>query len=373
MKKKLLFVVNVDWFFISHRLPLATRAIEKGYEVHLACNFSQPIELMGAEGIICHQIPFTRSNYNPVNALVIFKYILKLFKEINPDLVHLVTIKPILFGGIASRLLKVPATVFAISGLGYIFISKGIIASIRKKLIGLIYSFAFNCKNLCVIFQNTEDQNELSVLTGLNKKYSVIIPGSGVNIEKFSFSRLPKSSPTIMMASRLLKDKGVHEFVSAAKIVKKINNKIKFVLVGTPDPENPSSISLEELNGWINAEYIEFWGHKTDMAKIISQSTIFVLPSYREGLPKVLIEASSCGRPIITTNVAGCRDAIINNKTGLLVEKCNEKDLADKIIALSSDLKRCEEMGVFGRKLVEEKFSENLIVNQHMDVYERLL
>jgi glycosyltransferase involved in cell wall biosynthesis len=201
----------------------------------------------------------------------------------------------------------------------------------------------------------------------------VIIPGSGVDTERFSISQLPKSPPVIMMASRLLKDKGVYEYISAARIIGHKNKNIKFVLVGTPDPENPSSISIEEVNGWIDKGYIEYWGQQEDMPNVISKSTIVVLPSYREGLPKVLLEASSSGRPVITTNVAGCRDAIIDMRTGFLVEKYNAQDLADKIVTLSSNLDRCIQMGQSGRKLVEEKFSEKLIVSHHMKVYEKLL
>lgn len=373
MKKKILFIVNVDWFFISHRLPLAIKAIENGYEVHLACNYSKSKEFLENKGIACHEIQFTRSNYNIMNALIICKQIHALLKDIKPDITHLVTIKPILLGGIVARLLKLPSVVFAISGLGYIFISKGKIASIRKRMIGLIYAYVFKHKNICVIFQNTDDRNELSKLSGLNKIHSVIIPGSGVDTERFSISQLPKSPPVIMMASRLLKDKGVYEYISAAKIIGHKNKNIKFVLVGTPDPENPSSISIEEVNGWIDKGYIEYWGQQEDMPNVISKSTIVVLPSYREGLPKVLLEASSSGRPVITTNVAGCRDAIIDMRTGFLVEKYNAQDLADKIITLSSNLDRCIQMGQSGRKLVEEKFSEKLIVSHHMKVYEKLL
>ena len=244
MKKKILFIVNVDWFFISHRLPLAIKAIENGYEVHLACNYSKSKEFLEKKGIACHEIQFTRSNYNIMNALIICKQIHALLKDIKPDITHLVTIKPILLGGIVARLLKLPSVVFAISGLGYIFISKGKIASIRKRMIGLIYAYVFKHKNICVIFQNTDDQNELSKLSGLNKIHSVIIPGSGVDTERFSISQLPKSPPVIMMASRLLKDKGVYEYISAARIIGHKNKNIKFVLVGTPDPENPSSISI---------------------------------------------------------------------------------------------------------------------------------
>jgi len=373
MKKKILFVVNVDWFFISHRLPLAIKAIENGYEVHLACNYSKSKEFLENIGIACHEIQFTRSNYDIMNALMICKQIYALLKLVKPDITHFITIKPILLGGIVAKLLKVPSVVFAISGLGYIFISKGKIASIRKRLIGLIYAYVFKRKNICVIFQNNDDQNELSKLTGFTEMHSVIIPGSGVDTEKFSMSQLPKSPPVIMMASRLLKDKGVYEYISAAEIISHKKQNIKFVLVGAPDPENPSSISIEELNEWIDKGYIEYWGQQEDMPSVISKSTIVVLPSYREGLPKVLLEASSCGRPIITTNVPGCRDAIIDMRTGFLVEKCNAQDLADKILTLSGNIDQSIKMGQSGRKLVEEKFSEKLIVSHHMKIYEKLL
>lgn len=373
MKKKILFVVNVDWFFTSHRLPLALEAINKGYEVHLACHFLSSSSTLRSYGIICHEIPFTRSNSNPLDAISLFKKIYLLFLKVKPSLVHLVTIKPILIGGMAARILKLPAAIFAISGLGYTFISEGFSANIRRRFIGLLYAAVFRHSNSCVIFQNTSDQCELSNLTGLDIKQSLIIPGSGVDIEVFSQNKLPSSPIIVMMASRLLRDKGVYEFISAAKKVKIRNQNIKFVLVGSPDLENPSSILPAEVNQWVTDGSIEYWGHQDDMPATISKATIVVLPSYREGLPKILIEAAACGRPVITTDVPGCRDAIIEKKTGLLVEKRNEKDLADKINYLISNIHMCTTMGAAGRSLVEEKFSEHLIAKQHMVLYKKLI
>jgi glycosyltransferase involved in cell wall biosynthesis len=369
MKKKILFLVNVDWFFISHRLPIALKAIESGYEVHLACKFSSEISLIQDHGIKCHEIPFTRSSSNPLNALLLLIKVFLILQKLKPNILHAITIKPILLGGIAARMLNIHSVVYAISGLGYIFTAKGCLARIRKKFIGFVYSIALKHQNSCIIFQNTSDQEELLHLSKFKKRQSVIIPGSGVDLQDYYVSPLPTSQPVALMASRLLKDKGVYEFVQASSIVKSKEKNIKFVLVGSPDLANPSSVDLSEINQWVDEGLIEYWGQQTDMPEIFSKSSIVVLPSYREGLPKVLIEAAASGRAVITTDVPGCRDAILHQKTGLLVEIYNPKDLADKILFLAGDIEKCLNMGLAGRKLAEQKFSEDIIIKQHFEVY----
>ena len=325
------FVVNVDWFFISHRLPIALKAKQLGYNVHIATTLTGHKKKLEDHGLIVHELNISRGSSNIFSALSILLKLILLFKQLKPDLVHCVTIKPVIIGGIACHFTNLKGVVFSISGLGYVFIKEGIVNSIRKRIVSFFYKISLNHKNMKVIFQNNSDKEIISQIAGLNDEEAVLIKGSGVDLKYFSFSDSFSETPLVLLASRMLKDKGIQEFVEAAAIVKKESGNIKFVLVGSPDPENNASITLKEILQWEESGIIEYWGQRDDMMEIISQSSIVVLPSYREGMPKILLEAAAVGRPVITTDVPGCRDAIIPNKTGLLVPMKDPLTLAEKL------------------------------------------
>ena len=371
-KKKLLFIINTDWFFLSHRLPIAIEAINQGYEVHIATTITNELDSLKKNGLIVHPINLHRSRTGLISVISEFKEILGIIRLVAPNIVHLVTIKPVLLGGIASRLLNVPSVVYAVSGLGYVFLKKGTMAYIMRKLIIYFYQLAFRHKNKCVIFQNDNDQSTLTKLSLLSSNEVELINGSGVDLSVFTQQPFNSGVPIIILAARLLKDKGVEEFVEAAKLVNINNNRARFALVGEPDFHNPASIQRYELDNWESEGIIELWGHREDMEKVISLSTIVVLPSYREGFPKILIEAAACGRPIVTTDVPGCRDAIDKDITGVIVPVQDYVELAKKISFLLDNPILCRKMGNAGRIRAEEIFDINKVVQKHMKIYEDL-
>lgn len=372
MKSKLLFVVNVDWFFVSHRLPIALKAIEQGYEVHLATQLTSYKKFIESKGIVVHSLSISRSDGNLLRLLSLFLHLLKLFYSVRPHLIHLVTIKPVLIGGIAARIMKAHGVVIAISGLGSTFIDNGFIGMIRKKLILLSYKLALKHKNLKIIFQNKDDHFSMNQVVSLKNNQVSFIKGSGVDLSEFKFAQLHFSN-YVIMPSRLLKDKGVYEFVEAAKILKNLNSQIICVLVGSIDHGNPSSISKQEIDSWVNSNFIEYWGHSRDMSNILARADLVVLPSYREGFPKVLMEAAAKGRPVITSDVPGCRDAIDPNITGVLVPAKNSIILADAISDLMSNRELLIKMGKNGRRLAESNFSECDVSKHHMNIYAELI
>ena len=372
MKKKLLFVVNVDWFFISHRLPIALRALEQGYEVHIAANFTNKKKFLESKGLIVHSLSISRSKGNPLSLFSLFFQLISLFQSIKPQIIHLVTIKPVLIGGIVARIMKVPGVVIAITGLGSTFLDYRFKGVIRRKLIIFLYKLALKNKNLKIIFQNKDDYVSLIQAVGLDEGQISLIKGSGVNLSEFKSEQLPFNN-YVIMASRLLKDKGVYEFIEAAKILKNLNNNITCVLVGSIDQGNPSSISMREIEKWVNLNFIEYWGHSNDMGNILAKADLVVLPSYREGFPKVLMEAAAKGRPVITSDVPGCRDAIEPGITGVLVPSKDFSKLANAINHLMSDPKLLTDMGKRGRKLAENNFCESKVVKDHMSIYDELI
>jgi glycosyltransferase involved in cell wall biosynthesis len=371
-KKRLLFIVNIDWFFVSHRLPIALEAIRQGYEVHIATTVTDKLDLLEKSGLIVHSLSLHRSR-SGISILSEFLVLLSVIKDIAPDIVHLVTIKPILLGGIASRLAGVPAVVSAISGLGFTFHGKGFIFSLRRKLISLFYYLSLGHKNQKIIFQNNDDKLKLFKIRKDINSRSVLIQGSGVDLSLYSVVENNFNPPIIMMAARLLSSKGVREFVQASKIVCTSNKNVRFVLVGDTDSLNPESIKKSEISQWKEDGLVEIWGYRSDMNNIIPKADIIVLPSYYgEGLPKVLIEAAACGRVVITTDHPGCRDAI-TQKTGVLIPIKDSEALADAIRDLLQNPQKAIKMGKAGRELAEQNYSIEKVCKKHIKIYKDLL
>jgi len=371
--KKLLFIVNVDWFFVSHRLPIALKAIENGYEVHLVCAITDKAEYLEKLGLIVHPFEFTRSGKNIFGELTSIFGLHRQIKCIKPDLIHLVTIKPVLYGGIVARLAKVPALVSAISGLGFLFIKrKGLVSRLLLSVVLFMYRIAMGHSNQKVIFQNPVDMKALVDAGGVSKGKVIMIRGSGVNLNNYPV--LPESGgvPVVIMASRLLKDKGAFEFVEAARILRSKDIDVHFQLVGEPDSGNPESVTAGQVESWQKERAVECLGFRSDIGRLFSQAHIVVLPSYREGLPKVLIEAAACGRAVVTTDVPGCRDAIEPEVTGKMVPARDAAALAEAIETLLLDTQLRQEMGRAGRALAEREFSIETVISAHLDIYHEL-
>lgn len=376
MTPRLLFVVNVDWFFVSHRLPIAVEAIRQGYEVHIAASITDQRHALEASGMVVHALALDRSSTGLLSQWRLMQQLHKLFKDVKPDLVHLVTIKPVLLGGLVARVAGVPSVVAAISGLGFVFVARGVTATLRRIAVSWLYRIALGHPKLMVIFQNQDDCEKLTRLAHLPSRKATLIRGSGVDLDRFTFTPLPQGTPVVMLAARLLKDKGVREFVTAARTTKErlgATTPVRFVLVGSTDPGNPASVAQGDVADWVKEGIVECWGHRANMHEVLSSAHIVVLPSYREGLPKVLIEAAATGRAVVTTDVPGCRDAIDPGNTGVLVPPRDATALADAIEALLLDPVGCSAMGRAGRALAESAFDQRQVVARHIDIYRQLV
>jgi glycosyltransferase involved in cell wall biosynthesis len=368
----LMYVVNVDWFFVSHRLAIALAAQRSGYQVHVATGLTGLRADLEAFGFTVHSLTLDRGDTSPAKALRISVEMWRIFRSVSPDLVHLVTIKPVLFGGLAARAAGVPAVVAAISGLGYAFVARGCRAKLRRIVISALYRLVFAQPNVMVIFQNPDDQRHLIRMAHLPVEKSLLVRGSGVDLGIFVPRPLADGVPIVMLAARLLADKGVREFVEAAKSLKARGCDARFVLVGQVDPHNPSSLAQSELDAWMREGAVECWGRRDDMPEVLALARLVVLPSYREGMPKVLLEAAACGRTVVTTDVPGCRDAIEPGVSGVLVPVRDAASLAQAIGDLLDDLPRCLGMGNAGRALAVREFDVQSVVAEHLSVYARL-
>ena len=372
MRKKILFISNVDWFFLSHRLPIGLEAISQGYEVHLATKFTKNEKFFLKKGFIVHHLEMHRTQINIFKLLKNFITILMIIKKIKPNLVHAITIKPVILGGIATRICGDLPFVASISGLGYVFTSRGIIPTLIKGTIKNLYNFAFSNRNIKVIFQNLDDKKIVQKFCNLKNYDSVLIKGSGIDLDIYKPSLDNNLSKKVLFASRLLKSKGIIEFAKSALILKGEN--YEFLIAGKLDKDNPDCISENLLMEWHSKGIIKFLGHQKNIYELINQSKIVVLPSYYgEGLPKILIEAAACGKPVITTDHPGCRDAIIPNVTGLLVPVKDSDALSKAINKLIKNDQLCKQMGDSGRELALKRYDIKEVVKKHFQIYSQLI
>ena len=371
--KKILIVVNNPAFFLSHRLNIAQEAKAQGYHVTISTMDGPAVQTIKAHGFEHVVFPMRRSGMNPITELATIWALYKIFKQVKPDLVHLVTIKPVLYGGIAARLARVKAVVYAISGMGFLFTKERGKFDLVNLITRQLYRIALAHSNSRVIVQNTTDKALLQEMTALRDKQLVLIRGSGADLNRYQYVPEPAKPPLIVtMAARLLKDKGVREFVKAARMAKgEGRNNILWQLAGSPDPGNPASITAKDLDDW--QDDIHYLGEVDDIAKLYSESHIIALPSYREGLPKSLVEAAACGRAVVTTDAPGCRDAIEPGVTGLFVEVCSAESLYDAVVELSDDDTLRQSMGRAGRQLALEEFDEKVIAKNQVALYKELL
>lgn len=370
--RRLLFVVNNPAFFLSHRLPVAQAAQASGFDVHVATMDGPSVPTIREHGFVHHAFPLSRSGKNPLQEMRSIHALWRLCRQLRPDILHAVTIKPVLYAGIAARLARVPAYVAAISGLGYLFTREKGGVDVLKWTATRLYRLALGHPNSRVIFQNHADQKVLQDAGVVRPEQPVRIRGSGVDLEVFRYVPEPSEPVVALCVARLLKDKGVLEFVDAARLAQHAGSDIRWVLVGSPDPGNPASISEAIVREWHSDGVIEWLGERTDIALLYQQAHIAVLPSYREGLPKSLVEAAASGRAVVTSDVPGCRDAIEPGKSGLLVPPRDAVALATAVQDLANDASRRRAMGLAGRELAEQEFDIHKIVQKHLDVYESL-
>lgn len=370
---KLLFLVTEDWYFCSHRLPIACAARDAGFEVVVATRVRDHGAPIRSAGLKLIPLRLRRGNHNLLGEIGGLAQLIEIYREERPDIVHHVAMKPILYGSLASRLTGVPAVVNAFAGMGYLFISSGWKARALKAAVMPAFRKLLRHPNGRVIIQNPDDIRMLTSSDIISERSVSFIRGSGVDTEAFSPSQEPAGAPRVVLPARILRDKGVREFVDAARILKKENVRCGFVLAGRTDPDNPSSISEEEIRAWQEEGVVTWLGHREDMPQVYSGSHIVCLPSYREGLPKALLEAAASGRPIVATDVPGCREIVRDGENGYLVPERDSKKLASALRRLIESPSLRLDMGMRGREIALAEFSIERVAKDTLRVYDELL
>jgi glycosyltransferase involved in cell wall biosynthesis len=372
-KGSLVFFVTEDWYFCSHRLPLAVAALDEGYDVSVITRVQAHGDAIESAGLRLIPVELSRRSKNPLSELAVIRQITKIYRSLKPDIVHHVAMKPVIYGSLAARFAGVRHVVNALAGLGYVFSSDSRAARTLRPVIKASMRMLLNDSDTKVILQNPDDAEIVCESIGVARERVVQIRGSGVDPEVYRQQPEPQGAPVVMLASRLLWDKGVGEFVEAAEILRAEGREARFMLVGDADDANPASIDDGTLGTWKRSGTVELWGRREDMPDVLPQAHIVCLPSYREGLPKVLIEAASCGRPIVTTDAPGCREIVHHGENGLLVPVRDAKALADAIRTLLDDPDLRSRMGQAGRELVKKEFTIDAVVKSTLGVYETLL
>jgi glycosyltransferase involved in cell wall biosynthesis len=368
-------VVNIEWYFRSHRLELAKALAAHGFDVTVAASVERgEAEAIKREGVRFLPLSLRRRSTNPAREVLTIAELVRLYRRERPDLVHHVTVKPILYGSIAARLAGTPAQINAIPGLGYLFLGQGFRGRVRRRLAMQAYKLALAGVRSRTIFQNAEDRHLFVAQGVVREDQTVLIRGAGVNVQKFLPLPEPPGRPLLMLASRLLWDKGVGDFVEAVRLLKSHGTLCRAIIVGKPDTENPHALSIERLRQWEAEGIVEFWGHQTDMPHVLSQAAVVVLPTfYPEGLPKILLEAAASARAIVATDMPGCREVVRHGENGLLVPPRDPGALAGALGELIRDPPRRAAMGAAGRARAVEEFSEERVFAETLQVYRDLL
>lgn len=381
---RLLYVGNHAGHFLTHRLPVIQALKDiKGYEVHVAVPAaSDELEkTMAADaitritqlGFIHHPIPVYRKSMNVLNELRLMRRIYRLYAELQPDIMYNATIKPVIYGGIAARILRLSGMISLITGLGYVFITPGLKMRVVRTAIKQAYRIALQQRGMRVIFQNNDDRAIFIQQKIVAPEQAVIIKGAGVDVHVFQSAPEPEGPPIVVLPARMLWDKGVREFVEAAQRLKAAGIQTRFVLAGDIDPSNRASITREQLQQWHDSGAVEWWGWCDDIQSVMAGAHIICLPSYREGMPKALLEAAACGRPIVATDIAGCREVVRHEHNGLLVPPRDADALTEALRRLLQDRDLRQTMGARSRAVAEAEFSTDAIIRANIDLCEEIL
>jgi glycosyltransferase involved in cell wall biosynthesis len=381
-KAKILYVVNHAAFFVSHRLPIAMAARDQGFSIDLITGQagSPSMEVLAAEKLkvanLHHQrISFTSGGLNPIAELMGLIQLIEQVNKIQPEIIHCISPKGIIYGGLAARFSKTKNLVLAISGMGFAFTqgkSPSRFRSLLSKISTLTFAFILRHPNVRVIVQNDDDRR-IVINMGLDSNKIILIPGSGVELEKLVNLEIEAKAPIVLLPARMLWDKGVGEFIEAAKQLKSVMPKWRFILAGAADYQNPTNIPiglLDELNA---KQIIEWVGHVDDMIPYLSEASIVCLPSYREGMPKCLLEGAAAGCAIVTTDTVGCREAILPEVSGLLVPVRDSDALKNALYLLMNNRDLRESYGRSGRKLAIDKFGLDAVIKSTLSIYRDLL
>jgi glycosyltransferase involved in cell wall biosynthesis len=367
---KIFMFANTDWYLFNFRLPLIKRLIELGHEVTVLSPAGLFQSRLRDEGVRCLTIALERKGQFGKGDITSLYQLLSIYGREKPDVVHHFTIKAVIYGMIAAKIARIPFQINAITGMGYLFTGDQARSSLTRRVVVFCLQKLLSGKKCCTVVQNQDDKEALLNL-GISRTESLfLIPGSGVDLEKFVPSLRGKTGNVkILMASRILIDKGVREYVAAARKILALRADVDFLLAGTPDPGNPSAIGIEEIETWRDVKGFEYLNYVENMKELLGSIDIAVLPSYREGLPRSLLEASACQLPCVASDVPGCNHVVDDGVTGYLVQPKAVGELALAMEKLIDDPDLRKRMGVAARERVARLFSEKMVINKTLEIY----
>ncbi|MGE8106571.1 glycosyltransferase family 4 protein [Allorhizobium sp. NPDC080224] len=372
-RPKLLLFVSVDWFFCSHFLDRAVAAAREGFDVVVVTHVAEHREKIEAAGLKVIHLALDRKSVNPLLALVALFRLCKILRHERPSIVHNVALKPIILGSLATRLTGRVPIVNAVVGGGFIFSSNGLVARLLRFPIGLALKLLLNPSKSRVVFENKDDLKSFVSLGYVRSREAVLIRGAGVDMARYTQNEVAADIPLIVLPARLLWDKGIGEFVDAARLLKRDGVTARFVVVGGLDPGNRASIDEETLRRWREEALVEFWGFRSDMPAVLAKAAVVCLPSYREGLPKALLEGMAAGLPCVTTDVPGCREAVSDGVNGILVSPRDMPSLASALHRLIVDQATRQVMGTRGRAMAAQQFSTEIVQIETVKLYRSLV
>ena len=366
-----MLVATEDWYIWSHRVGLAVAARDAGFHVTIATRDGEYADRIRALGFNLVNVGFARGLLSPTANFRTVRELCAVYRRWEPSLVHHVAIQPIVLGSWAAAMARIPVTVNALTGLGTVLTSRSMKARVVKPVLRTALGWAMRRPGSRALVQNPDNALFVESL-GVQPDRISLVRGAGVDVRQFRPQPEPGGPIRVTMVSRLLWGKGVREFVEAGKLVREAPGDVVFTLVGAPDDANPNSVSSQQVRAWAADGAIEWWGFREDVAGVLACSHIAVLPTfYGEGVPKTLLEAAACGRPIVATDVSGCREVVQPGVNGLLVPPRDPRALADAILALADDPARRAAMGAEGRRRAETEFAAEHINRETLRVYER--
>jgi glycosyltransferase involved in cell wall biosynthesis len=371
--KSLLFIVSEDWYFVSHRLHLAAAARRAGFRVGVLTRVSDHRQRIEDAGIEVLDWNLNRRSRNPFIELRSIWEVLSALRRFRPDLIHVVALKPVLYSSLASRLVGLRQRVFALGGLGFAFASERLFARLIRPVVLRILRLALAGEKTRLILQNPHDREQLTTAGVIVAERVRLIRGAGVDTQAFRPQPEREGLVLVILPARMLWDKGVAEFVSCAKALRESGLRARFALVGDPDPHNPECVPDSQLRAWDRSGVVEWWGRRDDMPEVYAQAHVVCLPSAHEGLPKVLLEAASCARPIVTYDIPGCTEIVTHGENGLLVPLRDPRRLGEAIAALVIDSALRRRMGACGREKVVRAFSQELVAAETLSAWNELL
>lgn len=373
LRARLLYLVTEDWYFCLHWLRLALVAKGEGFDVTVATRPAKHAQQILASGITLVPLGLSRRSHDVLREAASLAEIVRVYRAVQPHIVHHVAMKPMLYGSLAARLTGVPAVVNALTGLGYVFSSKDLKARLLRPMVEAGYRFLLDARNTRLVVQNPDDLAMFTQRKLVHSSRVVVVRGAGVDLARFVEAPESSAVPLVVLPARMLRDKGVGEFVDAARELKARGVVARFALVGAPDPENPASIAQSTLSDWAREGVVEYWGWRDDMAKVFAECHVVCLPSYREGLPTALVEAAASGRALVTCDVPGCREVVHDEENGLLVPPRDSRALAAALERLLADAALRRRMGRRGRVRAVDEFSEQRVTGETLSVYRDLL